>query len=62
MSQRNDESLSYLPGVELPIRDPVLFYPLDSGSGMNFFPDPEGVYFGEIYLIILVLLFFTNKT
>jgi hypothetical protein len=45
------------PGSE--IRDPVLFYPLDpgSGSGMNFLriPDPRGMFFGEILLRILVL-------
>jgi hypothetical protein len=45
------------PGFE--IRDPVLFYPLDpgSGSGMNFFwiPDLWGMFFGEIFLRILVL-------
>jgi hypothetical protein len=31
---------------------------------MNIFriPDPEGMFFGEIFLIIIVLLFFTNKT
>jgi hypothetical protein len=31
---------------------------------MNFFriPDPEGMFFGEIFLRILVLLIFTNKT
>jgi hypothetical protein len=34
-------------------------------SGMNCFPDPpdpEGMFFDEIFLRILVLLFFTNKT
>jgi hypothetical protein len=51
------------------IRDPVLFYPLDpgSGSGMNFLripdlgsriPDPRGMFFGEIFLRILVLYLF----
>jgi hypothetical protein len=38
------------------------FYPLDpgSGSGMNYFriPDPRGMFFGEIFLRILVLKFF----
>jgi hypothetical protein len=56
--------------LRIRIRDPVLFYPLDpgSGSGMNFFrisdpgsrnPDPGskgyGYVFGEIFLRILVL-------
>jgi hypothetical protein len=38
------------------IRDPVLFYPLDPGVGMNFFwiPDPRGMFFGEIFLRIVL--------
>jgi hypothetical protein len=35
---------------------------LPPGSGINFFqiPDPKGMFFGEIFLRILVLLFFTK--
>jgi hypothetical protein len=50
--------------LRIRIRDPVLFYPLDPGSGsrMSFFriPDPKGtgMFFGEIFFRILVLLFF----
>jgi hypothetical protein len=38
------------------VADLVLFYPL----GMNFFRilDPEGMFFGEIFIRILVLLYF----
>jgi hypothetical protein len=39
---------------------------LPPGSGIRirdeFFPDPEGRFFCEIFLRILFLLFFTNKT
>jgi hypothetical protein len=36
--------------------DPVLFYPLGSGIRDEFFPsDPRGIFFGEIFLRILVL-------
>jgi hypothetical protein len=42
------------PVLRIRILDPVLFHPLDPGSGseMNFFriPDPEGKFFGEIWL------------
>jgi hypothetical protein len=56
--------INVLPVLQIRIRDPVLFYPLDPGSrsGMNFFPDPgaripdpRGMFFGEIFLRILVL-------
>jgi hypothetical protein len=43
------------PGSE--IRDPMLFYPLDPGgifSGSRIL-DPRGMFFGEIFLRILVL-------
>jgi hypothetical protein len=41
--------------LRIRIRDPVLFYPLDSGSGIRirdgFFPDPRsGPFFDEIFL------------
>jgi hypothetical protein len=38
--------------LRIRIRDPVLFYPLDPGSGMNFFriPDPEGMFFWRDFL------------
>jgi hypothetical protein len=45
------------PGYD--IRDLVLFYPLDPGSGfgLNIFwiPDPRGMFLGEIFLRILVI-------
>jgi hypothetical protein len=51
---------------QIRIRDPVLFNSLDRGSGswMNFFwiPDPEGKFFGEIFVRILLFYFFTIKT
>jgi hypothetical protein len=36
------------------------FYPLDMGSGMNFFrsPDPEGMFFGEIFFRSLFFYFY----
>jgi hypothetical protein len=48
------------------IRDPVLFVPPRSGIRIRdeFFPDPgsKGYFFGEIFLRILFLFFFNNKT